>query len=53
MPKTRPKPDSMPIRIKLDLLDRLQEYSKDTGASIGWIVNKAVRDMFERIDKKK
>jgi hypothetical protein len=47
------KPDSMPIRIKLDLLARLQEYSNDTGAPLGWIVNKAVREMFERIDKKK
>jgi hypothetical protein len=47
------KPDTMPIRIKLDLLGRLQKYSTDTGASIGWIVNKAVREMFERIDKMK
>jgi hypothetical protein len=53
MAKVPKKPDSMPIRIKLDYLSRLQEYSRETGASIGWIVNKAVREMFERIDKKK
>ena len=47
------KPDSTPIRIKLDFLSLPPEYSTDIGASLCWIVNKAVREMFERIDKKK